>query len=69
MEKEYVISKEKQSDFGDNRTRYYSLTDSAYFDRGKSPLKEAKLYAKLKGYETLKVIGRYFREKDKIYVL
>lgn len=74
--KEFIIAKEPYSEYGSNRARYYSVMNTdkhfinnAYFDYGKSPLREAKKFAKENGYSTLKVLGNKWNEPDKIYNL
>lgn len=63
--KEYVIKKEPYSEYRDNKTRYYSITDSNYFD-SKRPLTDAKTYALKKGYDLVRIVYPSFRKKDKI---
>lgn len=67
--KVYEIMKENSKvSYGDNKTRYYSLTDKEYFDN-KSPLNSAKEYAKKKGYNILRVVSGTLKRQDKDYSL
>lgn len=63
--KEYVIRKERWVEYRDNKTRYYGIYDSEYYD-GKSPLKDAIKYAKNKGYESLRIIYPSISKKDQL---
>lgn len=65
MLQEYIIRQEPYSEYKDNKTRYYSITDSKYYDSVR-PLTEAKDYAKSKGYLTIRVIYPSFRKQDKV---
>lgn len=57
-------------DKGRNRTNYYVLNSNIdKFFEGKSPLKEAKIYAKENGFTHLKVISTTLRKEDKLYII
>jgi hypothetical protein len=65
---EYTLIKEPYSEYRDNRTRYYSLIDSNYFD-SKTPLIDAKKYAIKKGYKSIRIIYPSLKKQDKIITL
>lgn len=69
MTLEYILCKEKRSEHFDGRVRYYSTTDNAYFDYGKSPLSVAKAHARNGGFKTMRLLGNRWNEPDKIYIL